>query len=54
MTENPLLVRPFKEGDEEKLVYLWNLCKLIPPHKNPYKDIVRKFKVQPELFLWVA
>ena len=50
MTESSLLIRPFKEGDEEALVSLWNICKLTTPWKNPYKDISRKLKVQPELF----
>ena len=51
MTESSLLIRPFKEGDEESLVSLWNMCKLTVPWNNPYKDIARKLKVQSELFL---
>jgi len=51
MTESSLLIRPFKEGDEEALVSLWNMCKLTVPWNNPYKDISRKLKVQSELFL---
>ena len=51
MTESSLLIRPFKEGDEEALVSLWNMCKLTVPWNNPYKDIARKLKVQAELFL---
>ena len=51
MAESPLLIRPFKEGDEEALVSLWNMCKLTVPWNNPYKDIARKLKVQAELFL---
>ena len=51
MTESSLLIRPFKEVDEEALVSLWNMCKLSVPWNNPYKDIARKLKVQPELFL---
>ena len=51
MSESSLLIRPFKEGDEEALVSLWNLCKLTVPWNNPYKDIARKLKVQSELFL---
>ena len=51
MTESSLLIRPFKEGDEEALVSLWNICKLTVPWNNPYKDIARKIKVQAELFL---
>ena len=51
MTERSLLIRPFKEGDEEALVSLWNMCKLTVPWNNPYKDIARKLKAQAELFL---
>ena len=51
MTESSLLIRPFKESDEEALVSLWNICKLTVPWNNPYKDISRKLKVQAELFL---
>ena len=51
MTESPLLIRPFKEGDEEALVTLWNMFKLTVPWNNPHKDIARKLKVQAELFL---
>ena len=51
MTESSLLIRPFKEGDEEALVSLWNMCKLTVHWNNPYKDIARKLKVQAEFFL---
>ena len=51
MTESSLLIRPFKEGDEEALVSLWNMCKLTVPWNSPYKDIARKLKVQAQLFL---
>ena len=51
MTESSLLIRPLKEGDEEALVSLWNMCKLTVHWNNPYKDIARKLKVQAELFL---
>ena len=51
MPESSLLIRPFKEGDEEALVSLWNMCKLTVPWNNPYKDTARKLKVQAELFL---
>ena len=51
MAESSLLIRPFKEGDKEALVSLWNMCKLTVPWNNPYKDIARKLNVQSELFL---
>ena len=51
MRESSLLIKPFKQGDEKALVSLWKMCKLTVPWNNPYKDIARKLKVQPELFL---
>ena len=51
MSESSLLIRPFKEGDEEALVSLWNMCKLTVPWNTAYKDIARKLKVQSDLFL---
>ena len=51
MTESSLLIRPFKEVDEEALVTLWKICKLTVPWNDPYKDIARKIKVQAELLL---
>ena len=51
MKESFLLIRKFQESDEQGLVSLWNVCKLTVPWNNPYKDIARKLRVQPELFL---
>ena len=51
MSENPLFIRPFQTEDEASVVSLWQLCELTVPWNNPYKDIARKLKVPPELFL---
>ena len=51
MSETPLFIRPFQTEDEASAVSLWQLCELTVPWNNPYKDIARKLKVQPELFL---
>ena len=51
MSETPLFIRPFQTEDEASVVSLWKLCELTVPWNNPYKDIARKLKVQPELFL---
>ena len=51
MSESPLFIRPFQTEDEASVVSLWQLCELTVPWNNPYKDIARKLKVQPELFL---
>ena len=51
MPKNPLNIRPFQKEDETAVVALWRICELIVPWNNPNKDIARKLKVQPELFL---
>jgi ribosomal protein S18 acetylase RimI-like enzyme len=51
MAEKQLFIRPFQTEDEAAVVSLWQLCELTVPWNNPYKDIARKLKVQPELFL---
>lgn len=44
-------VRVFEERDEEAVVSLWERCDLIRPWNDARKDIARKLRVQPELFL---
>ncbi|MBC8218995.1 MAG: GNAT family acetyltransferase [Proteobacteria bacterium] len=51
MAEKQLFIRPFQTEDEAVVVSLWQHCELTVPWNNPYKDIARKQKVQPELFL---
>jgi ribosomal protein S18 acetylase RimI-like enzyme len=46
-----LSIRKFKLSDVEELIDLWKACGLVVPWNNPRKDIQRKIKVQPELFL---
>lgn len=46
-----LIIRQFQKNDEKSLVQLWNDCELVVPWNNPHRDIQRKLKVQPELFL---
>lgn len=43
-------IRPFKMADEQAVVDLWQRCELTRPWNDPYKDIARKLRVQPELF----
>ena len=38
-------------SDENAVVDLWLKCQLVVPWNNPRKDIARKLKVNPELFL---
>jgi ribosomal protein S18 acetylase RimI-like enzyme len=44
-------IRPFHTGDEPAVVALWEQCQLTRPWNDPHKDIARKLKIQPELFL---
>ena len=44
-------IRAFQRPDTEAVVSLWQATKLTRPWNNPYQDISRKLKVQPELFL---
>jgi ribosomal protein S18 acetylase RimI-like enzyme len=46
-----LEIRAFQEGDEDAVIRLWTDCGLIVPWNNPRRDIQRKLKVQPEMFL---
>ena len=44
-------IRPFTHQDEEQVISLWRECNLVVPQNDPKKDIQRKLKVNPELFL---
>ncbi|MHC2999190.1 GNAT family acetyltransferase [Microbacterium sp. HJ5] len=44
-------IRAFEMSDTEAVVSLWQTTGLTRPWNNPYQDINRKLKVQPELFL---
>lgn len=44
-------VRPYMETDQEDVIFLWDECGLVTPQNNPIKDIERKLKVDPDLFL---
>jgi ribosomal protein S18 acetylase RimI-like enzyme len=44
-------IRPFRPGDTDAVVGLWDACDLIRPWNDPRKDIERKLGVDPELFL---
>lgn len=44
-------IRPFAPQDEPAVVALWLQCDLTRPWNDPHKDIARKLRVQPELFL---
>jgi ribosomal protein S18 acetylase RimI-like enzyme len=44
-------IRPFKPEDQAAVIALWEACLLTRPWNDPHKDIARKLRVQPELFL---
>jgi ribosomal protein S18 acetylase RimI-like enzyme len=44
-------IRQFDPCDEESVVQLWTDCRLVVPWNNPRRDIQRKLKIQPEMFL---
>lgn len=46
-----MLIRAFTEGDTDEVVALWRSCGLVRPWNDPHRDIARKLRVQPELFL---
>ena len=46
-----MTTRAFRTDDEPAVIEIWRRCGLIVPHNNPRKDIARKLKVRPDLFL---
>lgn len=44
-------IRAFREADTSAAVALWRDCGLVRPWNDPHKDIERKNRCQPELFL---
>lgn len=46
-----MLIRPFVPADEPAVIDLWRRCDLLRPWNDPRKDIARKLRVRPDLFL---
>ena len=44
-------IREYRNSDKQAVISLWDECGLIAPQNDPAKDIDRKLKVNPELFL---
>ena len=44
-------LRPYQPTDKDELIALWRECGLLAPQNDPSKDIARKLKVDPDLFL---
>lgn len=53
-TSSEWVIRPFVPDDEGQVVALWEAAGLTRPWNDPRKDIARKLRVQPELFLVAA
>jgi len=49
--KDSLIIRIFKKKDQKEIINLWNKCDLVKPWNDSIKDILRKKKVQNELFL---
>lgn len=45
------MIRPFTLEDSDAVVAIWTRCGLVVSWNDPHKDIARKLKVNPELFL---
>lgn len=46
-----MLIRPYGPSDQNEVVRLWERCELVRPSNDPHKDIQRKLRVRPDLFL---
>jgi len=44
-------IREFNPADKAAVIALWQACELVVPHNDPGRDIERKLRVNPELFL---
>jgi len=46
-----MIIRQFQPSDEKAVIELWRRCNLLRPQNDPHKDIARKLKMRPDLFL---
>jgi|UniRef100_UPI00404B5856 ribosomal protein S18 acetylase RimI-like enzyme len=46
-----MILRAFQIEDENAVIDLWTRCGLVKSHNDPRKDIARKLKVNPKMFL---
>ncbi|MEJ2413488.1 MAG: GNAT family acetyltransferase [Anaerolineales bacterium] len=45
-------IRPYREGDQQSVLDLWDrVFPGSPPHNNPVRDLRTRNEIQPELFL---
>lgn len=50
-TQTDFHIRQYSPDDQKAVIELWQKCNVVRPQNNPYRDIERKLKVNPELFL---
>ena len=50
-TAGGLTVRSYEDRDRDAVIELWKACNLVVSWNDPERDIVRKLKVCPDLFL---
>ena len=51
LTDAGMTIRSYHQKDESAVIDIWHKCNLLRPWNNPEKDIARKLKVDPEMFL---
>ncbi len=51
MVKDEMTIRQYLPEDENTVIELWHRCNLVRSWNNPKKDIERKLRVNPELFL---
>jgi ribosomal protein S18 acetylase RimI-like enzyme len=51
LREEGMTIRPFADADTDAVIALWECCGLVRPWNDPRKDIARKLRVQPDMFL---
>jgi ribosomal protein S18 acetylase RimI-like enzyme len=51
MTQSRTHIRPYRTTDEAAVIDLWRECGLVRPQNDPQKDIERKMREHPELFM---
>lgn len=51
MKNDDLHIRAYRETDKPPVIDLWRRCGLVVPHNDPERDIERKCRVDPDLFL---
>ncbi len=44
-------IRIYEDQDQDAVISLWDECGLVVPQNDPVRDIERKTKVDPDLFL---